>query len=97
MIHADKAVESLLMHRFPRAEIGTHWRTSMQQPHVYRVRGEEEQEEVLHAVLSGRSALILQENNDVEWLQVAPALGIRISRLERCATPEGAAWISYDL
>jgi hypothetical protein len=97
IIHADKAVESLLANRFPQAEIGTHWRTSMQQPHVYRVRGEEEREEVLHAVLSGRSALILQQNNDVEWLRVAPVLGIRISRLERCATPEGAAWISYDL
>ena len=97
IIHADKAAEALLFDRFPQAEAGIQWRSSAKQPHVYRAQREEQQEEVLHAALSGRSAIILQQNNDLEWAQSMRSLGIPVSCLERCPTPEGTAWISREL
>lgn len=96
IIHADKATEALLSHRFPQAEAGAQWRSSAQ-PHVYRMRREDQQEEVLHAILSGRSAVVLQQNDDLEWVRSMPSLGVSVSCLERCGTLEGTAWMSRDV
>lgn len=74
-----------------------HWRTQPELPAIYRVEEEEDQEEAVHASLSGRPVVAYQKTSDLSWAKPLQYAGIPVSVLERHVVPNGMAWTSRSL
>lgn len=74
-----------------------HWRTQPNIPAIYCAEEEAEQEEAMHAALSGRPVVAYQQTSDLRWIEPLQHALVPISVLERHAVPNGMAWTSRSL